>query len=69
MNLKTLASRLARIEGQRNNRRYQAAWDEFCDRAGWPRSSVGDASCIEDLLQGLDADDQSSFPSSGEPGF
>ena len=67
MNLKTLASRLARIEGQRNNRRYQLVWDDFCDQVGWPRSSVGDASCIEDLLQGLDADDQSSSMTSGHP--
>lgn len=68
MNLRTLASRLARIEGQRNNQRYQAAWDEFCDRAGWPRSSVGDATCIEDVLLGIEEGDQPSFLTTAQSG-
>lgn len=61
MNLRSLASRLARIEGSRDNRRYQAALDEFCDRAGWPRFSVGDASSIEDLLLALNEVEQPGF--------
>ena len=51
--IRTLSARLARIEAQRDNRRYQSAWDAASQQLGWPRVDVGDARCIEDLLLAL----------------
>ena len=53
MSIRSLSVRLARIEAQRDNRTYQAAWDAACQEHGWLRIDVGDARCIEDLLQAL----------------
>ena len=53
MSIRTLSARLSRIEAQRDNRTYQAAWDAACQEHGWPRIDVGDARCIEDLLVAL----------------
>lgn len=53
MNIRSLSVRLARIEAQRDNRRFQAAWDAACQLHGWPRVDVGTARRIEDLLMAL----------------
>ena len=51
--IRSLSVRLARIEAQRDNRSYQAAWDAACRQLGWTPIDVGDARCIEDLLMAL----------------
>ena len=56
MSIRTLSARLARIEAQRDNRTYQAAWDVACQEHGWPPIDVGAAKCIEDLLLALHED-------------
>lgn len=53
MSIRSLSTRLARIEAQRDNRTYQAAWDAACQQLGWTPIDVGDARCIEDLLMAL----------------
>ena len=53
MSIRSLSARLARIEAQWDNRRFQAAWDAACQEHGWPQIDVGDARCIEDLLLAL----------------
>ena len=53
MSIRSLSVRLSRIEAQRDNSRYQAAWDAACQLHGWPRVDVGTARCIEDLLMAL----------------
>jgi hypothetical protein len=56
MTIRSLSSRLARIEAQRDNRRFQSGWDALCQEQGWPRIDVSAAQCIEDLLLGLQED-------------
>lgn len=51
MSIRTLSARLARIAAQRDNRAYQAAWDDACQLHGWPRVDVGTARRIEDLTR------------------
>ena len=53
MNIRSLSVRLARIEAQRDNRRFQAGWDTTCRQLGWDPIDVGTARCIEDLLMAL----------------
>ena len=53
MSIRSLYARLARIEAQRDNRTYQAAWDAACQEHGWPQIDVRNARCIEDLLIAL----------------
>ena len=53
MSIRSLSARLSRIEAQRNNRRFQAAWDAACRELGWTPIDVGTARCIEDLLMAL----------------
>lgn len=68
MSIRSLSSRLARIEAQRDNRTYQAAWDAACRQLGWTPIDVGDARCIEDLLLNLQEDDIDHPPSLGTSG-
>lgn len=53
MTIRSLLVRLSRIEAQRDNRTYQAAWDAACRQLGWTPIDVGNARCIEDLLVAL----------------
>ena len=53
MSIRSLSARLSRIEAQRDNRTYQAAWDVACRQLGWTPIDVGNARCIEDLLLAL----------------
>lgn len=53
MNLRNLTTRVSRIEQHRGQFAFQASWDRTCDQQEWPRSSLGDATCIEDLLRQL----------------
>ena len=57
MSWKSLTTRVARVEQRRNHQDFQAAWDAFCDDAGWPRFSIGNARCLEDLLAELRRDE------------
>ena len=57
MHLKPLVKRVDRMERHQDNSAFQAAWDASCDREGWPRCSIGDARCLEDLLAELRQDE------------